>query len=148
MTVPELTKREKVLLPDTPPKYTYLKGEPDGKKYILLYPASIFSARYNKWVHLEAGFRSDGATGACDLPNSWSWWGHDKVCDDCTWADGTPCTAIEASRFLYDILDAEGRELRKFTWRFFTFLLGSWKIKKRAGWVPRSKQDVNSEGGA
>ena len=123
-------------------KPVYRKINPDrndGKKYRLSVPYSYYSERYGKWVHLEAGFKSDGATCAKDLKESWSWWVHDKLCESSVWGDGSPCSAEEASMVLSDILDAEGRKIRKYTWKYCTFLFGSWKLKRRVGWFKRKK---------
>jgi len=126
-----------VILPPFKPALRRLKGRKDGFKYMLLCPASIYSKRYEKWVHLKAGMLSDGATFARDLKGSWSWLGHDKLCNDCCWADGTPCTNWQASQFLDDILEAEEQGLEEVTWKWATFLFGGWKIKKRVGWWRR-----------
>jgi len=123
------------MLPSAKPIYLVLDPDKnDGMKYVLLESLSYYSKRYKKWVHLMAGMLSDGATGAKDLPKSLSWWVHDKLTGETTWADGTPCTNWQASQVLSDILDEEGREIRKWTWKWMTFLFGGKKIKKRVGW--------------
>ena len=120
------------MLPTYPPKY---KRIDEGKyKYQLLVDGLYYSQRYDKWVSVARDMKSDGATGARDLKDSWGWWFHDELTNSCVWQDGTPCTAYMASQVLYDILDEEGREIRKFTWKYCTFLFGSWRIKKRVGW--------------
>ena len=78
---------------------------------------------------------SDGATGAKDLAGSLSWWVHDKLCDRCTWNDGTRISNWQASIVASDILRLEGHKIRRFTWKYATFLLGGWKIKRRNGWI-------------
>ncbi len=118
------------------PKYKKIDSyENAGMKYRLLESHSYYSKQFGKFVHLKAGMLSDGATGARDLPKSWSWWVHDKLCIDSKWADGSPCSALDASSVLYDILDEEGHNIRKFTWKWITFLFGSWRIKSRVGWM-------------
>ena len=124
------------MIPATKPVYICLDPEENnGKKYKLIGHYSYYSPRYKKWVHLQSGFMSDGATGAKDLPRSWSWWVHDKLCEDACWADGESCTNWQASQVLSDILDEEGYEMRKWTWKYATFLFGGWKIKRRVGWI-------------
>jgi len=132
----EMKKQCVIYIPDFPPLYEAINPKLNkGKKYVLSIDAEVFSSRYNKFVRLQAGFESDGATGAKDLKKSWSWWFHDILCETCKFADGSQCSARQASVILFDILDAEGRELRKWSWGWMTFLFGSWKIKKRVGWV-------------
>ena len=127
---------DKVLLPSLPPRYRYIRPPEAGMKYELVGSAFMFSRRYKKWLYVEDGMRSDGATGAVDLKLSWSWWFHDKLCKACKWSDGTPVTNWQASMTLYDTLNAEGYELRKFGWKWATFIFGGWKIKftKACGW--------------
>ena len=115
-------------------KPVYERIEHGKYKYRLCCGASYFSERYEKWVEIPEGRLSDGATGARDLPDSWSWWFHDELCSDAAWSDGTPCSNWQASMVLKDILDEEGYDLRKYTWKWATFLFGGWKIKRRVGW--------------
>lgn len=122
-------------------KYEVLPaGQSDGMKYKLLRRIRYYSPRYKKWVTCEVGMRSDGATGAKDLRGSLSWWVHDKLCERCTWDDGTPVSNWQASRVASDILKVEKRHFRRFTWKYFTFVLGGWKIKRRNGWFRRGKK--------
>ena len=93
---------------------------------IYINPKTIkyFSKRYNKWVIVEQGFESDGASGpAIDICSN-SWFIHDKVCDTKKFDDGTNCSNIQASFILYDILKSEGRHIRKYTWFVSTYLWG------------------------
>lgn len=136
------------MIPAMPPRYKKLMHPIDGKKYVLLMSAEYYSERFNRWVEVKSGMLSDGATGAMDLRGSWSWWYHDQLCNTGLWQCGTPCSAWEASMVLCDILDEEGRELRKFTWKWATFLFGSWKIKSEVGWLPQKDRYVNCEGSA
>jgi hypothetical protein len=85
--------------------------------------------RYVKTVTVPLGYPSDGATGARDI-SSMAWWVHDVLCDTGKWDDGTPCTNIQASMVLYDILESEGRWFRKYTWSVATFLLGGGEARK------------------
>lgn len=130
------------MIPDLPPYYSRLLHKIDGKKYVLKAGGSYTTGENppkglppHKWLHLEAGFMSDGATWAKDLPESWSWWFHDLACELPYWSDGEPITAWEASLIVSHILDEEGRDMRSFTWKYATFLFGSWKVKKLVGWV-------------
>jgi hypothetical protein len=99
------------------------------KKYSNPKEIVYFSHRYGKFVTVPYGYRSDGATGAIDIWSS-GWWVHDVLCDRGTWDDGTPCTNWQASMVLADILESEGRWLRKHTWKWATFLLGGGKARK------------------
>ena len=123
-------------------KPRYMRINPrtnNGKKYMLLDDYDYYSITYGRWVRLKTGFLSDGATGARDLPDSWSWLVHDKLCDDAAWDDGSPCSAWQASQVLSDILDSEGYGMRRWTWKWATFLFGSINIKRRVGWRLKRK---------
>ena len=89
-------------------------------KYYCPRMLEYYSKRYTKWVTVEEGYPSDGATGAIDI---WSraWWVHDKLTDRGTWDDGTPITPWQESSVLYDILREEGRWIRAPFWRAFTW---------------------------
>lgn len=89
-----------------------------------------WSDRYDKGITIPAGYQSDGATGAIDIPDSIAWWVHDRLCDRGSFDDGTECTNWQASTILSDILLAEGRWVRAFTWRWSTFLFGGSKLRK------------------
>ena len=130
---------DRVTLPPSPPllKRIRLKAYQD-KMWMLLGEAEATWHREgmdDKTVILPTGFTSDGATWARDIKNSWSWLVHDYLCDGGLFSDGTECTALEASQFLSAILDEEGRNFRKFSWKWATFCFGSWKLKKKVGWV-------------
>lgn len=87
------------------------------------------SRRYNKSVIVPKGYPSDGATGAIDLMDTDSWWVHDKLCDTGVWEDGTPCTNLQASLVVYDILKSERRWFRARTWFAATWLIGGGKCR-------------------
>jgi hypothetical protein len=129
--------KSQIVLPSHPPIFSKLrKGlSDDGMKYCLHESASAYSRRYDRWIHIDAGTLSDGATGAKDLLSSWSWWFHDELCSNCCWSNGSPCSAKQASQVVSDILDDEGRDIRRWTWKFCTYWFGSRKIKKRVGWT-------------
>lgn len=107
----------------------------DGKYvYILLDEIDYYSPRYGKWVIVEGGYRSDGASGPAPDLASWSWWVHDKVCDTGMFADGTKCSNWQGSMMLYDILKAEGRPGRAVAWAAATFV---WRavVVRMFGWL-------------
>ena len=103
------------------------------KKYILPYDIDYTSPRYGKSIYVEAGYLSDGATGAFDIWSE-SWWVHDKLCDDGAWDDGTPITNWQASTVLSDILKSEGRWARARYWFAFTWLFGCENARKNGMW--------------
>lgn len=114
-------------------------------KYRLLRGIRYYSKRYDKYVILGKGYKSDGATGAVDISGpiptqvletgkvvfkSKGWWVHDKLCDTGKFADGTPCKNWQASMILKDILKEEGRWVRDFWWFFATWLGGGGKARE------------------
>lgn len=105
-----------------------------GMKYKLAQEINYYSGRYGEWIVVPEGRLSDGATGACDIPESISWWVHDELCENAAFYNGTPCTAWQASMVLRDILKEEGHGIRARFWTWATFLLGSWKNKTLVGW--------------
>jgi len=80
-----------------------------------------YSERYGKWIEVEQGFKSDGATGAIDIKSD-GWWVHDKICATRQFEDETECTNFQASTILSDILRSEGRWLRALYWWPATFI--------------------------
>ena len=104
-----------------------------------------YSRRYKKFVYVEAGFLSDGATGAVDVKGdhpvmdrrtgktvfvSKSWLVHDKLCDTGCWSDGEKLPNWKCSMVLKDILKREGRWFRDFFWMISTFALGGGKARE------------------
>ena len=87
-----------------------------------------YSKRYGKLITVPENYPSDGATFASDIYSD-SWWVHDLLCDRGTFDDGTPCTNIQASMILRDILLSEGRYIRAAYWSFFTFLFGGGRCR-------------------
>lgn len=83
-----------------------------------------YSERYSKYVIVEKGYPSDGATGAIDIKNSISWWVHDKLKATEKFEDGSYCSNFKASRIISDILWNEGHYLRSHTWGLATFVWG------------------------
>ena len=104
------------------PKYHYVE---EVEMYVLEERFEYYSFRYDKDVLLLKGMISDGATCAIDIKSA-GWWVHDRLCEDMTWRDGTPCSRWQSSRVLSDILKAEGRWARQWYWRFATYL--PWKL--------------------
>jgi len=94
-----------------------------GDGYICTKTHFYYSRRYKKWVSVEAGFYSDGATGVPDIKTD-AWWVHDVLCRFGKFADGTPCTNWQASSILHDILNEDGYKFRAPFWRIGTFLFG------------------------
>lgn len=84
--------------------------------YILDAPIAYWSKRYKKWVKCPIGMRSDGASGPAEDIVSIGWWIHDQLCATECWDDGTPCTGLQRSTVLYDILRSEGRWFRARSW--------------------------------
>ena len=104
-----------------------------GMKYKLVTPRRYYSERYSKWVYLEFGYLSDGATGAFDI-HSWGWWIHDKLCATGVWEDGTPVNNFQASSVLGDILASERRYFRSVYWWGATWLFGGDKARDNGMW--------------
>lgn len=108
----------------SPCGFEYIKDYLDIEKpYKALGSIAYYSRRYKKTVIVNIGDRSDGATGAIDIP-SLGWWIHDELCKTGKFADGTKCTNWQASMVLSDILWSEGRYIRSQRWKYATFLFG------------------------
>lgn len=101
----------------------------DGKKYTRVMPIYHYSRRYNRWVIVDSGKRSDGVTGGFDI-NSDAWWIHDELCDKCQFADGTPATNWQASWVYADKLWDDGYRYRSVYHWFLVFFLGCKKCRK------------------
>ena len=101
--------------------------------YICRKEINYYSSRYNRFVKVPLGFRSDGATGARDI-SSQAWWVHDVLCVTGRFEDGTPCTNWQASCILSDILRAEGRWFRARSWFFATRILGGGAARANGMW--------------
>lgn len=83
-----------------------------------------YSKRYDKWVHVDLGDHSDGATYAKDI-DSFGWLVHDDLKRVKLFEDGTVCTNLQASFILYDILLEEGYWFRARSWYSTTLLWGT-----------------------
>ena len=114
-------------------------------KYQLIEEVGYLSRRYNQFVWMPKGYKSDGASGARDVDGplvvrdlvtggyvkkSLSYFVHDKLCEDMCWADGTPCSNWQASMVLKDILKEEGRYVRDHWWAFATFVYRAFKTRR------------------
>ena len=103
----------------------------DGTKIRYWCPKLIpyWSKRYQKWIIVELGMPSDGASGAIDI-NSIVWWVHDKGCYTGKFEDGTLMTNWQLSMIAHDILHDDYHSMAK-SGRYWT------AIKRRArsmGW--------------
>lgn len=89
----------------------------------------FYSKRYNKFILVQEGFYSDGATWAPDIDSD-CWWVHDVICRYGKWTDGTPVSNWQASSVVHDILKDEGQEIRSDLWRLATFIFGGGAARK------------------
>jgi len=117
-------------------KKFYIRIDDPPFKYQLIDKIDYYSKRYNKYINVPKGYKSDGATGAIDIEDSISWWVHDKLCDTGMFSDNTRCTNWQASVILSDILRSEWginkplRILRAYAWLPATFLFGGGEARK------------------
>ena len=99
-------------------------------KYMAIKTTVYYSERYNKYVTVQAPYRSDGATSAPDIDSD-CWWFHDVLCDRGTWDDGTPLTNWQCSTVLCDIMRDEGYNwFRRNRWKHATFMFGGGKARE------------------
>ena len=110
-------------------------GALHGKTVKYLCPAyiSYYSTRYKKFVKVDVGYPSDGATGTFDL-NTIAWWVHDVLCDRGTWEDGTKVSNLQASFVLYDILMSDGHWFYARRWFVMTLAFGGGEARKNGVW--------------
>ena len=103
----------------------------DGKVlgYEVLENIAYYSTRYNQWITIKKGDKSDGATSAPDI-NSFCWLIHDDLCNFGVFEDGTKCTNWQASMVLSDLLSEEDKYIRSKTWFVATWLFGGGKARK------------------
>jgi hypothetical protein len=101
--------------------------------YVLDLPIRYDSPRYFQTVTVPAGFPSDGASGPATDIVSISWFVHDMLCDTGRFDNGAICTRMMAANILYDILKAEGRTVRCWTWWLAT---GPWMTLWRGNKLP------------
>lgn len=114
-------------------KYTpIIPKDSDGNKWLCTETYGYYSPRYDKRITVEMGEKSDGATGAFDIPSA-AWFVHDKICKTGQFDDATKVTAWQAANILRDILTSEGRRWRGYYWHWSTFLFGCYKARKN-GW--------------
>ena len=93
-----------------------------GKGYEVTRTVHYHSPRYNKDVTAPRGMVYDGATGVPDIQSAGPLF-HDVLCLRGTWDDGTPCSNLEASWVIHDIMKKEGRWGRSRTWFAGTLIL-------------------------
>lgn len=107
----------------------------DGKilGYEVRFNLAYYSKRYNKWVTIKKGDKSDGATSAPDI-DSFSWLIHDDLCNFGVFEDGSKCSNLQASTILYDIQVDEGYWYRAWLWWTGTFLFGGGQARKNGLW--------------
>jgi hypothetical protein len=101
-----------------------------GRDYIRKTALRYYSKRYDKYVNVPKGYKSDGATGAIDIDSD-GWWVHDKLCDTGIFDDGSRCSNKQASTVLSDILRSEGRWCRAIYWWPMTYLFGGGKCREK-----------------
>lgn len=97
-------------------------------KYKVKSNLAYYSKRYDKWITVKTGDKSDGATSAPDI-DSWCWLVHDDLCKFGVFEDGSKCTNWQASMILSDILREEGRWFRSLTWFTATWFFGGGKAR-------------------
>ena len=102
----------------------------DGKRlgYRVLQNIAYYSERYHKWIGVEAGDRSDGATYVKDI-KSFGWLFHDELCNEGIFEDGSECNNWQASQVLTDIMSKEGFWFRSNSWFIGTWLFGGGKAR-------------------
>ena len=105
----------------------------DSEWIVLDESFTYYSSRYGKYIYLEKGFKSDGATGAFDI-HSIAYLVHDKLCDTGVFEDGTICSNWKASMILSDILRRDGFYIRKYTWFIATWFFGGGKARLNGMW--------------
>ncbi len=123
-----------VLVSDTKEQIQYKKI---GDEYVCTKDFVYYSKRYDKYIIVEEGFTSDGATGAKDIGfipsdrhrRTAAWFVHDKACATGTWSDGSKINNWQASTLLYDILLSDRYYVRSWLWWAATYLLGGGKAR-------------------
>jgi hypothetical protein len=110
-------------------EWKHLWNDPDGKKFQAINTVTYFSKRYNRGITVEAGYKSDGATGAWDVATD-AWGFHDVLCDTGKWDDGSLVCNWVASTVLGDILWRDGHKFRAVYWWWATYLFGGGKARE------------------
>jgi len=97
----------------------------DGKVlgYRVFLNICYYSPRYRKWIGVESGDRSDGATMAKDV-DSFAWIFHDELCNDGLFECGAVCDNLQASAVCGDLLKDSGHWFRARSWFMATWLFG------------------------
>lgn len=101
--------------------------------YSVTHNLAYYSPRYKKWVLIEVGDKSDGATFVPDI-DSFGWLVHDDLCNFGVFHDGTKCTNWQASMILSDVLAKDNHGFRSYTWLWGTWLFGGGKARKNGMW--------------
>jgi len=115
-------------------RWEKLWNDPDGFKYKALNAVRYRSPRFNQYVTVPKGYKSDGATGAVDLETD-AWGFHDVLCDRGTWDDGAELSNFTASIVLFDVLRRDGISLRRsLGWLFMTLWKGGGKCRENGLW--------------
>jgi hypothetical protein len=83
-----------------------------------------YSKRYRKWIGVESGDKSDGATMAKDV-DSFAWIFHDELKLDKAFEDGSECSNYQASHVCSDLLKDSGHWFRAKSWFAATLLWGT-----------------------
>lgn len=96
--------------------------------YKVLENIGYYSERYDNWIVVNKGDKSDGATCAPDL-DSFGWIFHDELCSSGMFENHVKCTNLQASSVLSDIMAEEGRWFRRVTWFCATWLFGGGKAR-------------------
>ncbi|MFA5026409.1 MAG: hypothetical protein WC713_00905 [Candidatus Methylomirabilota bacterium] len=79
-----------------------------GKGYEVLATMRYWSPRYKKWITAPWKMIYDGSTGVPDLLTAGPVY-HDVVCHWKSFDDGTPCSNLQASFIIHDVMKDEGR---------------------------------------
>ena len=79
----------------------------EAKEYVNPFMSIYYSKRYDKYVTIEKGFVSDGAS--CCPNFGISWLVHDKLFRTGKWNDGSPVKWRQANRVMLDIMEQEGQ---------------------------------------
>lgn len=119
-------------------KYRRIDNDLDYK-YECTEDYTYYSKRYQRYVTVNAGELSDGASGAWDIPTD-AWWIHDVLCKTGQWDCGVKLSNWDASTVLGDILWFDGFHFRSVYWWWATFLFGGGKCRENGLWRVRESE--------
>ena len=94
-----------------------------------------YSKLFNRYLTIEAGFFSDGATKAPDIEDTDAWFIHDKICQSGQWDDGTKISNFTASTVLAIEMFNDGYRRLSFWWWWATYLCGGGQARKNGMFV-------------